>query len=61
MFVTHIMIRDRFASLSSVTVSRCFFLTEKTFDLLNVILEIFNSAVSPILIMHGYMNGGCHK
>jgi len=60
-FVTHAMIRDKLASGSCVTVFRCSFLTERTYDLLSIILDLCNSAVSTVLIMHGYMNGGCHK
>jgi len=60
-FVTHTMIQDKFAFGSCVTVFRCFFLTERTYDLLSIILGLCNSAVSTVLVMHGYMNGGCHK
>ena len=60
-FVTNTMIRDKFASGSCVTVFRCSFLTERTYDLLSIILDLCNSAVSAVLIMHGYIIGGYHK
>jgi hypothetical protein len=60
-FVAHTMIRDKFAFGSCVTVFRRFFFTERTYDLLSIILDLCNSAVSTILIMHGYTNGACHK
>lgn len=60
-FVTHITIPDKFASGSCVTVFRCSFLTERTYDFFSVILDPCNSAISTVLFMHRYMNGGGHK